>query len=74
MGSISKCFGTEFTFCGYVCLNERLTFGHAVQHHVNEDVRASPAGAIAVGVTETHRGSVRAHDCPKCFTLNHSPN
>ena len=32
-----------------MCVCVHLTFGHAVQHHVNEDVRASPTGAITVG-------------------------
>jgi len=43
--------------CVSVCVfeYERLTLGHAVQHHVNEDVRASPASAITVRVTGIKR-------------------
>lgn len=33
----------------------QLTLGHAVQHHVNKYICASPASAITVGVTEIRR-------------------
>lgn len=40
------------------CVCAWLTLGHAIQHHVNKDVRAGPASAIAVRVAEIKKETV----------------